>query len=266
VLGTGAFCVVWLLGVWPPPVWWRNHEPRCTAMMRLRTDCRKDGRAVRPIACDPIGGAGTHGDHRGRLAIQDASRHRLLSNCATQGPAADAAAPARSRTGSQESLPLAVTIGAAQTQGGGDRRALELALSKDRIMALYLSVAEWGPASGERSRRAKPITASRRHDSRRLRRRHSRRRCRSAGVHPAFRPERMLARRDLILARYYGGKTPVPPVPSADDDSIPVIPRLSRRDSAGFANPPTVAASRGPCRKRDRSIPPVRSSRRAPVP
>src|SRR5260370_25723373 len=47
VLGTGALLVVWLLGVWPPPVWWRDHEPRCTAMMRLRTDCRKDGRAVR---------------------------------------------------------------------------------------------------------------------------------------------------------------------------------------------------------------------------
>ena len=40
---------------------------------------------------------------------------------------------------------------------------------------------------------------------------------------PAYRPARMLARRDLILARYYGGKTPVPP---ADEDSIPVIPPI----------------------------------------
>src|SRR5256886_12375765 len=40
---------------------------------------------------------------------------------------------------------------------------------------------------------------------------------------PAFRPARMLARRDLILARYYGGKTPVPP---AEEDSIPVIPPI----------------------------------------
>src|SRR5256885_79204 len=40
---------------------------------------------------------------------------------------------------------------------------------------------------------------------------------------PAFRPGKMLARRDLILARYYGGKTPVPP---ADEDSIPVIPPI----------------------------------------
>src|SRR5207247_5989299 len=40
---------------------------------------------------------------------------------------------------------------------------------------------------------------------------------------PMFRPARMLARRDLILARYYGGKTPVPP---ALEDSIPEIPAI----------------------------------------
>src|SRR5206468_10557416 len=40
---------------------------------------------------------------------------------------------------------------------------------------------------------------------------------------PAFRPARMVARRDLILARYYGGKTPVPP---ALEDSIPEIPPI----------------------------------------
>src|SRR5258706_12124494 len=40
---------------------------------------------------------------------------------------------------------------------------------------------------------------------------------------PTFRPARMLERRDLILARYYGGKTPVPP---ALEDSIPEIPAI----------------------------------------
>src|SRR5207302_636662 len=39
----------------------------------------------------------------------------------------------------------------------------------------------------------------------------------------AFRPARMLARRDLILAHYYGGKTPVPP---ALEDSIPEMPQI----------------------------------------
>src|SRR5260370_31606189 len=39
VLWTAALSLVWLFGVWPPPIWWRDHEPRCTAMMRLRAPC-----------------------------------------------------------------------------------------------------------------------------------------------------------------------------------------------------------------------------------
>jgi hypothetical protein len=33
-LGTAALVGVWLLGVWPPPLWWRDHWPRETALMR----------------------------------------------------------------------------------------------------------------------------------------------------------------------------------------------------------------------------------------
>src|SRR5260370_21967956 len=33
-LGTAAVALVWLLGVWPPPLWWRDHWPRETALMR----------------------------------------------------------------------------------------------------------------------------------------------------------------------------------------------------------------------------------------
>src|SRR5437870_13407186 len=33
-LGTAALALVWLFGVWPPPLWWRDHRPRATAMMR----------------------------------------------------------------------------------------------------------------------------------------------------------------------------------------------------------------------------------------
>src|SRR6266516_4871902 len=39
VLGTTGLVLVWLFGVWPPPVWWRNHWPRETAMMREQADC-----------------------------------------------------------------------------------------------------------------------------------------------------------------------------------------------------------------------------------
>ena len=98
---------------------------------------------------------------------------------------------------------------------------LELALSKDRIMELYLSTSEWGPGvwgaeaasaayfgvspSRLSNVQAAALAATLPHPR---------------TSNPAFRPARMLARRDLILARYYGGKTPVPP---ADEDSIPQI-------------------------------------------
>jgi len=100
----------------------------------------------------------------------------------------------------------------------------ELALSKDRIMALYLSVAEWGPGvwgakSASEAYYGEPPSRLTEAQAAAL----------AATLpqprtsNPAFRPGGMLARRDLILARYYGGKTPVPP---ADEDSIPVIPPI----------------------------------------
>src|SRR3989442_14981655 len=35
-LGLAGLAAIWLFGTWPPPVWWRSHWPRETAMMRLR--------------------------------------------------------------------------------------------------------------------------------------------------------------------------------------------------------------------------------------
>src|SRR5438876_5228844 len=35
-LGTAGVALAWLLGVWPPPLWWRDHWPRASAMMRER--------------------------------------------------------------------------------------------------------------------------------------------------------------------------------------------------------------------------------------
>ena len=99
---------------------------------------------------------------------------------------------------------------------------LELALSKNRIMGLYLNVAELGPgvwgmkAASEAYYGVPPdrLTAAQ-----------------AAALaatlpqprtsNPAYRPARMLARRDLVLARYYGGKIPVPPIA---EDSIPDVP------------------------------------------
>jgi monofunctional biosynthetic peptidoglycan transglycosylase len=101
---------------------------------------------------------------------------------------------------------------------------LELALSKERIMAVYLETAElgpglWGmdaashayfgvPVSGLSAAQAAALAATL---------------PQPRTSNPVYRPARMLARRDLILARYYGGKTPVPHI---DEDSIPEIPEI----------------------------------------
>src|SRR2546430_3786098 len=55
-LGPTGLVLVWLFGVWPPPVWWRNHWPRETAMMREQADCRSPSASptVRPIDLQSI--------------------------------------------------------------------------------------------------------------------------------------------------------------------------------------------------------------------
>src|SRR5574341_1525831 len=55
-LGLAGFAAVWLFGAWPPPVWWRTHDPRQTAMMRFwsaRVE-PSDRPAVRPTALRDI--------------------------------------------------------------------------------------------------------------------------------------------------------------------------------------------------------------------
>jgi len=225
VLVSGALFVAWLLAVWPPPVWWRTHDPRCTAMMRIRSGCRTVGRSDRRadqrsasplleriiiIAEDSrfkthhgidfieLRDAWAAGGHRGASTItQQLAKNLYLS-------------PSRSIF---RKLKEAVTA-----------LRLELALNKDRIMTLYLDVAEFGPgiwgvnaASVAYFGVAPPQLTD----------------AQAAALaatlpqprasNPAFRPARMLARRDLILARYYGGKTPVPPI---NEDSIPEIPEI----------------------------------------
>ena len=224
VLGTGALFVVWLLGVWPPPVWWRDHEPRCTAMMRLRTDCRKDGRTVRQspamrsallermviIAEDSrfrthhgidfveLRGAWAAGSRRGASTLtQQLAKNLYLS-------------PSRSIFRKLKEAVTAVR--------------LELALSKDRIMELYLANAEFGPGLWGVSAASEAyfgVAPSRLNNAQAAALAATLPQPRTSN--PAFRPGRMLARRDLILARYYGGKTPVPPM---QEDSIPDIPEI----------------------------------------
>ncbi|MGE5801564.1 MAG: biosynthetic peptidoglycan transglycosylase [Gemmatimonadota bacterium] len=215
---TGALFVVWLFAVWPPPIWWRDHEPRCTAMMRARSDCRTVGRSDRSpllermviIAEDSrfkthhgidfieLRDAWAAGGHRGASTItQQLAKNLYLS-------------PSRSIV---RKLKEAVTA-----------LRLELALPKDRIMELYLNVAEfgpgvWGTEAASRAYFGVPVSLLSNAQAAAL----------AATLpqprtsNPLYRPARMLARRDLILARYYGGKTPVPHI---EEDSIPEVPEI----------------------------------------
>ena len=98
---------------------------------------------------------------------------------------------------------------------------LELALPKERIMALYLDVAEMGPGlwgMDAASRAYFGVPASKLTPAQAAALAATLPQPRTSN--PTYRPARMLERRNLILARYYGGKTPVPP---AVEDSIPDI-------------------------------------------
>src|SRR5258705_439044 len=141
LLVAGVAFVVWLFAVWPPPVWWRTHVPRCTAMMRYRSDCRMDGRS-NPGVTSPVVArmliiaedsrfkthhgidfvemreAWAAGGHRGASTItQQLAKNLYLS-------------PSRSIFRKLKEAVTAVR--------------LDLVLSKDRIMELYLNTAEWG--------------------------------------------------------------------------------------------------------------------------
>ena len=292
LLGTSALFVVWLFAVWPPPVWWRSHEPRCTAMMRLRSDCRTAGRpdgrvanrAPSPILERMIIIAEDsrfkthHGIDLVELHDAWAAGGRRGASTITQQLAKNLyLSPSRSIFRKLKEAVTAVR--------------LELALSKDRIMALYLSTAEWGPGVWGASAASVAyfgVAPSRLSDAQAAALAATLPQPRTSN--PAYLPGRMLARRDLILARYYGGKTPVPP---AEEDSIPqiapieppILPPIldtlvhpdTTKDHPDSGGPiqslrvlafslPTVAASPAPCTRPDRSTPPARSCWRAREP
>ena len=103
--------------------------------------------------------------------------------------------------------------------------SLELALSKDRILELYLNVAEWGPgiwgadaasrayfgvpAASLDERQAAALAATLPHPR---------------TSNPTFRVDRLLERRNLILARYHGVDVYIPPE-EEEIDSL-VVPEV----------------------------------------
>jgi len=236
-LGIVALGAVWVLGVWPPPVWWRDHTPRCTAMMRLRTGTCPP---VRPIALGDISPA-----LQRMVIIGEDSRFRThpgfdfeeIRDAAGVDPGAGVWATARALWRHRDRVRGASTITQQLAKNlylSSSRSALrklkeavtalrlELALPKDRILELYLNTAEWGPgiwgvAAASQSYFGVPAARLSADQAAAL----------AATLpfprtsNPVFRPSRMEARQQLILARFYGRDVTIPPV---EEDTLTIPP------------------------------------------
>ena len=101
---------------------------------------------------------------------------------------------------------------------------LERALPKDRILELYLATAEWGPdvwGADAASRAYFGVPPSQLDETQAAALAATLPHPRTST--PALRPERMVARRDLILARYYGVDVYIPPEEETDTLQVPAI-------------------------------------------
>ncbi|HEV8398915.1 MAG TPA: biosynthetic peptidoglycan transglycosylase [Gemmatimonadales bacterium] len=247
VLGTAALAAVWVFGVWPPPIWWRDHTPRCTAMMRLHAPACPRLKWTKLDAVAPIVPRlviiGEDSRFRTHHGIDFAEIGDALGVESGRGVWATVSAAWRHRDrlrgASTITQQLAKNLYLSPSRNplrkvkeAVTAWRLELALSKDRILELYLNVAEWGAgvwgvtAASEEYFAVPPSRLTEW----------------EAGAlaatlpfplssNPVLRPARMLARRDLILARYHGADVYIPPVdeieippPEIPPIDVPLIP------------------------------------------
>src|SRR5438094_5313913 len=253
-LGIVGAALVWLLGVWPPPVWWRDHWPRETAMMREETDWRTGGRAVggaqsarpavRPTDLEHISPVlqrmviiAEDSRFRSHVGIDPAEIADALGIDGTHGvwSAVGAAWRHRDRLRGASTITQQLAKNLYLSSSRNPIRKvkeavtalrLELALSKDRILELYLNIAEWGPGiwgvdAASRAYFAVPAARLTAEQAAEL----------AATLphprtsNPTFRPDRTLARRNLILARYHGVDVYIPP---EEEDTGLVVPQVAR--------------------------------------
>src|SRR6266480_5051073 len=247
-LGTAGLALVWVLGVWPPPLWWRDHWSRETAMMR-EVERGKDGKVerssvpcVHPTALNEVSplllrmviigedsrfrthhgidpaeiadalGADRGGGLVGTVAAAWHNRERLRGASTITQQLAKNLYLSASRNPLRK-LKEAVTA-----------LRLELTLPKDRILELYLATAEWGPGvwgADAASRAYFGVPPSQLDETQAAALAATLPHPRSST--PTLHPERMVARRDLILARYYGVDVYIPPEEETDTLQVPAI-------------------------------------------
>src|SRR6266568_463660 len=249
-LGTAGVVFVWLFAVWPPPVWWRDHWPRQTALMREMADCQTagwpDGQSqfacptVRPTTLESISPVlqrmviiAEDSRFRSHVGIDPAEIADALGIDGTHGvwSAVGAAWRHRDRLRGASTITQQLAKNLYLSSSRNPIRKvkeavtalrLELALSKDRILELYLNVAEWGPGIwgvDAASRAYFGVPPSRLDEAQ------------AAALAatlphpltstPTFRPDRTLVRRDLILARYHGVDVYIPP---EEEDTVLLVP------------------------------------------
>jgi monofunctional biosynthetic peptidoglycan transglycosylase len=242
-LGTAGVALVWLFGVWPPPVWWRDHWPRQTAMMREQAG---GGSLSARAAVRPTNLASISPVLQRMVIIAEDSRFRThhgidpaeiadalgVDGASGFWPAVRAAWRHREQLRGASTITQQLAKNLYLSSSRNPMRkvkeavtalGLELALSKDRILELYLNIAEWGPGiwGGEAASRAYfavPVSRLTEEQAAEL----------AATLphprtsNPTFRPDRTLARRNLILARYRGVDVYIPP--EEETDTALVVP------------------------------------------
>jgi monofunctional biosynthetic peptidoglycan transglycosylase len=252
--------LLWLLAIWPPPLWYRTHWPAETAFMWMR---RGEGgrntdslRQYRPVPLDSISRSlqdavvigednnfFTHGgiDY---LAMAHAIGYPRQSFAWSSPRDRDELFSVLPRAWSRrDKLRGASTISQQLAKNlylSSSRNPLrkvkevvttyrlEAALGKRRIMELYLNVAElgdgiWGAEA-----------ASRKYFKRGAARLTQEQAAALAGSlpfplssNPGFKPSRMRWRRDLILRRMHGEWVEVPKVETEDVPAAPVADSIS---------------------------------------
>ena len=243
-LGTVGAVLAWLFAVWPPPMWWRDHWPRQTAMMReAAVGGPPSGRpAIRPVTLESISPVlqrmviiAEDSRFRSHVGIDPAEIADALGLDGAHGFWSTVGAAWRHRDRLRgastitQQLAKNLYLSSSRNPMRKVKEAvtalrLELALSKDRILELYLNVAEWGPGiwgvdAASRAYFAVPAARLTEEQAAEL----------AATLphprtsNPTFRPDRTLARRNLILARYRGVDVYIPPEEETDTIPVPTV-------------------------------------------